>query len=61
MCNKRLAFYDDMARILIELATKKNLKIMVDHTFIFTGAVKKIKNIINENVLGNLYYNREKL
>jgi len=28
---------------LVELAARKNLKIMVDHTFLFTGAVRKIK------------------
>jgi predicted dehydrogenase len=41
---------------LIELAERKRLKIMVDHTFLFTGAVKKIRNLINENALGKLYY-----
>lgn len=44
------------AEELIELAEKKNLKIMVDHTFLFTGAVKKIKSLIDEGELGNLYY-----
>ena len=44
------------AEELIELASKKNLKIMVDHTFIFTGAVKKIKQLITDRVLGPLYY-----
>jgi predicted dehydrogenase len=44
------------AEELIELADKKNLKIMVDHTFLFTGAVKKIKELIDNNNLGNLYY-----
>ena len=34
----------------------KNLQIMVDHTFLFTGAVKKIRQLINEGALGNLYY-----
>ena len=33
------------AEELIELAERKNLKIMVDHTFLFTGAVKRIKQI----------------
>ena len=41
---------------LINLALQKNLKIMVDHTFLFTGAVKKIRQLIEENALGNLYY-----
>jgi len=44
------------AETLIELAQKKNLKIMVDHTFLFTGAVKKIKQLLREGLLGKLYY-----
>ncbi|HPC02636.1 MAG TPA: Gfo/Idh/MocA family oxidoreductase [Syntrophales bacterium] len=44
------------AEELIELAERKNLKIMVDHTFLFTGAVRKIKELINERALGKLYY-----
>lgn len=41
---------------LIELAEKRNLKIMVDHTFLFTGAVRKISQLIDEGALGKLYY-----
>ena len=41
---------------LIELAAKKNLKIMVDHTFLFTGAVKKISQLLAEGTLGKLLY-----
>ncbi len=41
---------------LINLALQKNLKIMVDHTFLFTGAVRKISQLISEGSLGNLYY-----
>jgi predicted dehydrogenase len=41
---------------LINLAEQKNLKIMVDHTFLFTGAVKKIWQLLNEGTLGKLYY-----
>ena len=44
------------AEELIELAERKNLKIMVDHTFLFTGAVKKIKRLVDEGALGDLYY-----
>ena len=46
----------NQAESLIELAEKKNLKIMVDHTFLFTGAVRKIKQLLQENLLGKLYY-----
>ncbi len=41
---------------LIELARRKNLRIMVDHTFLFTGAVRKIRNLVEDGVLGKLYY-----
>lgn len=44
------------AEELIELAEKKDLKIMVDHTFLFTGAVRKIREIIDRGELGDLYY-----
>jgi predicted dehydrogenase len=44
------------AEELINLATQKNLKIMVDHTFLFTGAVRRIAKLIEEGTLGNLYY-----
>ena len=44
------------AETLIELAEKKNLRVMVDHTFIYTGAVQTIKRIIDEDQLGELYY-----
>ena len=44
------------AEELINLAEQKNLKIMVDHTFLFTGAVRKIRRLLDEGVLGKLYY-----
>ncbi len=44
------------AQELIELAARKNLKIMVDHTFLFTGAVQKIKQLLQDDALGKLYY-----
>lgn len=44
------------AEYLIELADRKNLRIMVDHTFLFTGAVRRIRQLIDEGVLGKLYY-----
>jgi len=44
------------AEELVELADRKNLKIMVDHTFLFTGAVKKIRQMVDAGELGDLYY-----
>lgn len=46
----------EQAEDLIELAERKNLVIMVDHTFLFTGAVRKMKELIDQGVLGRLYY-----
>src|ERR1700691_505636 len=44
------------AEELINLAEQKNLQIMVDHTFLFTGAVRKIEKLLKEGTLGKLYY-----
>ncbi len=44
------------AQELIELAARKNLTIMVDHTFLFTGAVRKIRELTESGALGDLYY-----
>src|SRR5579862_8600581 len=44
------------AEELIELAERKNLTIMVDHTFLFTGAVRKIRQLVDDGTLGDLYY-----
>ena len=44
------------AEELIDLADRKHLQIMVDHTFLFTAAVRKIRQLIEEGTLGNLYY-----
>jgi predicted dehydrogenase len=53
---KPFTLNSQQAEGLIELAERKHLQIMVDHTFIFTGAVRKIRQLIDEGVLGNLYY-----
>jgi predicted dehydrogenase len=44
------------AEELIAIAKEKDLKIMVDHTFLFTGTVRKIRELIKEKVLGDIYY-----
>jgi len=44
------------AEELIELAERTRLKIMVDHTFLFSGAVRKIRELVDNGTLGNLYY-----
>ncbi len=44
------------AEELIELAEAAGLTLMVDHTFIYTGAVRKIKEIVESGELGDLLY-----
>jgi predicted dehydrogenase len=44
------------AEELIELADKNGLTLMVDHTFIYTGAVRKIKEMVDGGELGDLLY-----
>jgi predicted dehydrogenase len=44
------------AEELIELADRNRLKIMVDHTFLFSGAVRKIRELVDDGTLGELYY-----
>jgi predicted dehydrogenase len=44
------------ADTLIDLAEKKGLVVLVDHTFIYTSAVRKIKEIIDRGELGDIFY-----
>ncbi len=44
------------AEELIEIAEWKNLIIMVDHTFIYTGAVRATQKYIQDGTLGKIYY-----
>ena len=41
---------------LIDEAQRRNLVLMVDHTFVYTGAVRKIHELISGGQLGELYY-----
>jgi predicted dehydrogenase len=42
--------------VLVALADASRLTLMVDHTFIYTSAVRKIHDLIAEGDLGTLYY-----
>ena len=46
----------EQANELIDISLKNNSLIMVDHTFLFTGAVRKMKEIIDNGELGDLCY-----
>lgn len=50
------------AEELIEIAESKNLNIFVDHTFIYNGAVIKMKELVDKGELGNiLYFDSERI
>lgn len=44
------------AKTLVDLAKRKKRILMVDHTFLFNGAVLKIKELIDKNKLGKILY-----
>jgi predicted dehydrogenase len=41
---------------LISIADRKKLVLMVDHTFVYTGAVRKIKELIDKGEIGDILY-----
>ena len=56
LVEKPLASNSDQARKLIDEAGARKLVLMVDHTFVYTEAVRKIRELIASNALGQIYY-----
>ena len=56
LVEKPLTANSDQAQGLIEMAERKKCVLMVDHTFVYTGAVRKIHDLIASGELGDLYY-----
>ena len=56
LMEKPLAASAQEGEKLIEEAEKRSLTLMIDHTFIYTGAVRKIKEYIDSGVLGKIHY-----
>jgi predicted dehydrogenase len=56
LVEKPLAATVSEAESLVETAEKLGLTLMVDHTFVYTGAVRKMKEIVNCGGIGDLYY-----
>jgi predicted dehydrogenase len=56
LVEKPLAASSELGQRLIDEAARRNLVLMVDHTFIYTGAVRKIREVIASNALGDIYY-----
>jgi len=53
---KPLCESSEKAAKLVEFAARKQRQILVDHTFVYTGAVRKILSYLNEGRLGRVLY-----
>jgi len=53
---KPMASSAAQCQALIELAAKQKLILMIGHTFIYTSAVRKIRDIIDSGELGEIFY-----
>ena len=56
LVEKPLASNTDEVQHLIEVAQKRKRVLMVDHTFVYTGAVRKIRELVENGGLGEMYY-----
>ncbi|BAY97593.1 oxidoreductase domain protein [Tolypothrix tenuis PCC 7101] len=56
LVEKPMTTTSEQAMRLIEEAEKRNLVLMVDHTFVYTGAVRKMHDLIATKQLGDIYY-----
>lgn len=56
LIEKPLTHSAETSRDLIERADDADVTLMVDHTFVYTGAVRKIKELVEQDELGRLYY-----
>jgi predicted dehydrogenase len=56
LVEKPLASSVPEARRLIDLAARSGRVLMVDHTYLFSNAVRRIKAIVDDGELGDLYY-----
>jgi predicted dehydrogenase len=56
LVEKPLAASSQQATMLIDEAARRNLVLMVDHTFVYTGAVRKIRDLVAADTLGTIYY-----
>lgn len=56
LVEKPLTSTVDEARRLIDEAGRRGLRLMVDHTFAYTGAVRRIRELVRDGTLGQIYY-----
>ncbi len=53
---KPLALSPDQALDLVKTSEKKNLVLMVGHTFLYNDAVRYVKSLLDKGDLGEIYY-----
>jgi len=56
LVEKPLAANSEQAMRLIDEADRRRLTLMVDHTFLYTGPVRKIRELVSGGALGDVYY-----
>lgn len=56
LVEKPLTLKTSDAEALIQKAEDQKLTLMVDHTFIYTGAVRKIKDYLKQGEIGDILY-----
>ncbi|GAB5493188.1 MAG: Gfo/Idh/MocA family oxidoreductase [Phototrophicaceae bacterium] len=56
LVEKPMASSSAQAQHLIDEAQKRNLVLMVDHTFVYTGAVRKMAELVKSGELGDVLY-----
>ncbi len=56
MVEKPMTVTSEQALRLMEEAERRDLVLMVDHTFVYTGAVRKMRELVANNGLGDIYY-----
>jgi predicted dehydrogenase len=56
LVEKPMAMNVDECSVLIDEAAKRKLTLMVDHTFVYTPAVRKMRELVQDGSLGDIYY-----
>jgi len=56
LVEKPMTSTSEQANRLIDEAAKRRLVLMVDHTFVYTGAVRKMRELLETGELGDVYY-----
>ena len=56
LVEKPMTSTSEQALQFIEEAERRNLTLMVDQTFVYTGAVRKIRELTTSGILGEIYY-----